>query len=161
VSRFVAQRMHLDPLAHPMADGRVVDVHELESDFPGIGGLQAGDHVAQLHLVAVAEKRIGNLAVQVRFLEAELIEVQARVALGGLLQRIDVSLGVAESPVIVNQAGDAAIERRVHIARRHSRCRFFLALQLRRSQLKAFEKSRPRRFHQVRGFAPLCIFRFH
>ena len=51
-----ADGMHLDPLAHPVADGRVVDVHELEADLPRVGGLQRRNHVADLHLVPMAKK---------------------------------------------------------------------------------------------------------
>ncbi len=103
--------MHLDPLAHPVADGRVVDVHELETDLVRVGRLKSGDHVAQLHLVAVAEKRVGNLMLEVSLGKPELLETQPRIALGKLLQRIDVRLRVAQRPVVVNEAGHATIER--------------------------------------------------
>ena len=92
-----------------MADGRVVDVHELEADRSRVGGPQPRDHLTQLHLLAVAEKRVRRLAVEVRLGEPELAEIEARVQLG-VADRIDIRLGVAKCPVIVNEADNLSIK---------------------------------------------------
>ena len=163
-SLVLVEGMRLDPLAHPVADGRVVDVHELEADFPRVGRLQGGHHVTQFHLVAVAEERVGDSAVEVGFVEAELVEAQPRIVLRLVFERIDVRLGVAERAVVVNQAGHPAVERGVAI---HRRCggggcgSFLLALELGGAKFKAFEECRPRRLHRTRVLAPLRVFCFH
>ena len=114
-SVIAAHRVGFDPFTHPVADGRVVDVHELEADFSRVGCFQRDDHVAQLHLVSVAEKRVRHLAVQIRLGKPDLIETEPGIALGFVFERVDVGLGVAKCPVIVDEARDPAIERRVSI----------------------------------------------
>ena len=144
-----AHRMTLDPLAHPVTHGRVVDVHELETDTTRIGRLQRGHHVAQLHALAVAEIRIPCLAVEVRLGQAEFGDIETRIALRPAFQRVDVSLSVAERPVVVNQCHHPAEKRQIPI---RTACRRFcgrraFALQLRHAELESFEKRRPRFAH--------------
>ena len=78
-------------------------MHELEADFTRVSGFQSGDHVAQLHALAVAEVGVPRHAVEVGFREAELVEVEPRIALRLLFERVDVGLGMAERPVVVDQ----------------------------------------------------------
>ena len=150
----------LDALADPVADRRVVDVHELEADFARVGGFQRGDHVAQFHFVAVAEIGIPCDAVEVGLGEPELFQREAWVALGFFLERIDVCLSVAERAVVVDQRDDLAEKCEVGIARLGGSgwsASLGSAARLRGAEFKAFEKCRPCFTDRFRIFAPLGI----
>ncbi len=110
--------MVLDPLPHPVADGGVVDVHELEADLPRIGRPQGGDHVLELHLRAAESERVRGLTAHLILAEIVFAQAQARVNLRLLIERIDLGLGVSQRAVVVNQAHHLAIE--AHVARRQS-----------------------------------------
>ena len=49
-------RSRLEAVPHPVADARVLDVHELGADGAGINLLEARDHLAQRHLLVVEEE---------------------------------------------------------------------------------------------------------
>ena len=143
---FALLRVILDALADPVADRRVVDVHELEANFARVGGFQRGDHIAQFHFVAVAEIRIPCDAIEVGFGEPELFQCEAWVALGFFLERIDVCLRVTERAVVVDQRDDLAEECEVRIARlggSGGSASLGSAARLRVTEFKAFEKCRP------------------
>ena len=149
----------------------MVDVHELETNFVRIGFFERGQHIAQTHFIAVAEVGIPSLAVEIRFGQAELRQAQARVAFRLIFERIDVGLGVAERPVVVDQGHHPAEKREISfrggsLGRRggsrsgggnHPIPRF----QLGHAQLKTLEKSRPRRVHGARVFTPLGVLGLH
>ena len=98
----------------------------------------------------MAEIRVPRHAVEIRLAQAELLDLEPRIVLRLVFQRIDVRLGVAERAVIVNQAHHPAEKHQIrirtpvrgwHSAAAASSLRFTWA----RSQLEAFEKRRPRR----------------
>ncbi len=135
----------LDTLAHPMAHGGVVDVHELEADLARVGILESGHHVLQLHLGTVEEKRIGSLTGHFLLGKFVFAQRQARVDLGLVIERVDLSLGVAESAVVIHKTDNLAVELQIHQRRRRGRAcggllRCAFCLRLGHTKLETFEK---------------------
>jgi hypothetical protein len=162
-------RVGFDALAHPVPHRCVVDVHELEADLARVGGLQHGEHVAQLHPLAVAEIGIPRLAVEIRLAEAELLEVEARIALRLVFERVDVRLGVAERAVVVNQATTRPKNTRSLSAqgegrdggtsRRRRQQRPSAALSTARCPARSLRKTPTTFLDRARVLAPLGVFR--
>ena len=153
-------RVVLDPFAHPVTDGRVVNMHELEANLVRVSRLQRCHHVSQLHFVAVAEKRVPHLAIEVRGGQAELLELQARIVLR-LVERIDRGLGVAERAVVINQTDHLTEERQIRIGRRRGHScggGLLLAFHLGRAQFESLKKSGPSRIDRLRVLAPFGVF---
>ena len=81
-----------------------MDVHELESNRPRIGGLQRIHHLAQAHGLAITEKLGRGLPFEIAVIQSELEKLEAGIARRIIVERIDVGLSVPEGAVIVNQA---------------------------------------------------------
>jgi len=85
-------------------------VHELGADRAGVGRLEQGEQVAQLHAVVAADTASAELALEVRVREA--VERQAQVRRLRLLQqaeRVDVGPQVAARAVGGDQPADLAL----------------------------------------------------
>ena len=135
-----------------------MDVHEFEADRSGVGLLQRRDHLAQLHLLAVAEEGIRGLAVEIRRGESELLDGEPGIPLGGT-DRIDVRLRVAERPVVVHQAHDLPVEGQIPSGRGGlgSGRRPPSRARLGGAEFESLEEGRPRGFHRLRILGPAGI----
>jgi hypothetical protein len=58
-------RPRLQPHPHPLANARVLDMHEFRADGVGINPLEAGDHFAQSHRPIVEEKFRRNAKIEI------------------------------------------------------------------------------------------------
>ena len=97
-------------MPHPVADARVLDVHELGADRVGVDALELRDHFAQPHRFAVEEKSRRNFAIEIGLAETKLAQIEQRI-FGTLVgQRIQPRDGVTERLVSVNQPIDARRE---------------------------------------------------
>ena len=63
--RRMLMRPRLQAAPHPLANPRVLDMHEFRADRIGVNSLEAGDHFAQGHRPIVEEKFRGNAKVEV------------------------------------------------------------------------------------------------
>ena len=144
-----------------------MNVHELEADLARVSRLQGIHHLAKLHFIPVAEERIPRHAIQIRRAQSELFDLQTRIVLRLIFERIDIRLRVTQRAVIVNQTHHSPEKRQVCIGcwrtgNRYpcSRC-FLFTPHLGRSQLKPLKKCSPRGIDRKRVFAPLGILGFH
>ena len=103
-ARAVPDRLH--PLLQPVALALVGDVHVLDADRAGVGLLQDGEDLADGGAVGAVEAVAAHHLVEVRLAQAELRELEGRVAARALAERIDVGRHVAELPVGVDQIVD-------------------------------------------------------
>ena len=149
-----------DARARPVADGGVVEVHELKPDRSGVGGFQRGDQIAQFQAAAVLERRLGHGAVQFLGAEARHIGHELRVAGGRASQRIDVGLSVTERAEIEQQAdqfaGNSQLRPAGGIGVHHGGSLLGLGV----AKFETLEKCRPRGLDQTRIFPPLGVFLF-
>ena len=107
------------PILHPAALLDIGDVHVFGADGAGVGGLEQGLQVAQLHPLAAADAAGAELAVEVGF--GQLVETDGEVGRGraGLhAQRIEVGGQVSARTVGGDQFCDRAV---AFIARRGGR----------------------------------------
>ena len=105
----------------PVALLVVADVHELGADRAGVGLLQAGEQVAQLHALAGAGVVAGiELGIQIGIAQAMKGEPQIRRRhFPGQTQRIEVRGKVAARAVCSKQAQHAGLLARMFVADRH------------------------------------------
>ena len=79
-----------------------MNVHELEADLSRIGLLEFGLEVLKFDSLSIAEKLGGSLTSKVLVGESETFQLQPRVAYSSIFERIDVCLGMAKSPVVID-----------------------------------------------------------
>ena len=135
-------------VAHPVPDLRVLDVHELRADRVAVNALQLGDHVAELHRLAVAEKFRRDGRVEVLLGEAQLLQRQHRIFRRLGRKRIELRDGVPERAICVNKSLDAGLQRSgCDAARvadgRGARNGSAIPVRLRAAEFKPFEKCSP------------------
>src|SRR5205823_10876742 len=98
----VAARLHA--LLEPAADARVLDVQVLDADGAAVGLAEGVEQLAQGGARQADEVAGVEGAVEIAFVEAELGEVQQRVAGALLAERVEVGQEVAEVAVGVDEA---------------------------------------------------------
>ncbi len=124
--------------AHPVTDGGVVDVHELEANRAGIRFLHDAEKIAQFHAFAAAEKGGSRFLFHIRFAESKSFGSEARIGLRSAIERIDVRLRMTEATIIFDDA-------------RHFRAEIRFAL---RGQL--LRRGRRSRCARLRALGRLC-----
>ena len=99
-------RSRFEPMANPVANARILNVHELGADRVGINAFERRDHLAQRHL-AIVEKEFGrDLQIEILLAEAELAQTEQRIFRPLFRQRIDPRNGVPERAIGVNETID-------------------------------------------------------
>ena len=151
--RFVANRLHAG--GQPLAFLQVVDVHELDADPPGIGGLQHRQQICQRrHAVDAEDHRAVNRFVEVGIGETEILQLQQRVWQGWVvLKGINMSLEVTNLPIPIDQPHHAGLQPEIA---RNRRLRQFLPDAVSR-KLRPREERLPRRVHRLRAVLPLQV----
>ena len=148
-------RPRLQAPAHPLADARILDMHEFRTDGVGVNSLQTGNHLAQSYRLIVEKEFRGNAKIEIRLAETKLAETQQWIARSGVCQRIDACNGVTERAIRVDEAIDARLQ-----------CCFagfggLSSVALRQvAEFESFEEGRPPRVNRLRIFLPVPVIFF-
>jgi hypothetical protein len=110
----VARRLH--PLLQPAPDFRVLNMDVFDPDPTAVGLTQAFDHIPKFHLPDVQVVADIVDLVQVLLRQAKLREGQPRGRARRLGKRIEVGLGVADGPVVVDETVDLGLLQAVDLA---------------------------------------------
>ena len=70
----VFRRTRFDPVAHPIADARVLDVLKFRADGVGINLLEQRDHLAQRHFLIVEKEFRRDLEIEILLAETEFAQ---------------------------------------------------------------------------------------
>ena len=129
-------------MQHPVANARVLDVHEFRTDRPGVNCLKRPDHIPQRHLSVVEEEFRGNTKIEVLFAETEFAQSQQRISRAFLYERIYARNGVPKNTVSVRESVHPRLQRTFANFHWLGDC----AIVFRHlSELEAFEKGGPSR----------------
>ena len=98
-------------MQHPVADARVLDVHELGANRVRIDSLQRCDHLTQRHRSIVQEEFRGDAKIEILVAKAKLAQTEQRIFGAFVGQRIHPGNGVSQRPIRVNQPVDSCLQR--------------------------------------------------
>ena len=105
----VLRRLHA--LLQPALDGGILAVHVLDADGAAVGPAEAGEDLAQRHLaLADGEVAGGEGLVEIRFGEAEMLDVQLRRRRLKEPERVQIGEEVTADAVRVDQLGDLLLK---------------------------------------------------
>ena len=157
---------NLQTVAQPVPGFDGGQVHELRPDVPGVGALQAGDHLPQAQGLAPEERAVGDRPLQVGFREAELAEGQQRLLRPGRAQRVQLGQGVPERAVGVDQRVHALLEGNGLLDRRRRSAAAGIRpgpvppggrRQLRGAEFETLEEGRPGTVHGAGVALPVDV----
>src|SRR4029077_8198432 len=94
----------------PLADVRILNMHELRSDRVGINSVEPRDHVAQRHRPIVEEELRRNAKIEVGVGEPKLAQTQQWISRPRLCQRIYARDRVTQRAISVNQSIDSRLQ---------------------------------------------------
>src|SRR5438105_6376847 len=103
-------RPRLQPAPYPIANPRVLDMHEFRADGVGINPLEASDHFAQGHRPIVEEKFRRNANIEICFAKSELAQTEQWILRSRLGQRIDACYGMSERTIGINETIDTCLK---------------------------------------------------
>ncbi len=110
------RRIGLHAVLDPAALLRVGDVHVLDADRPTVGVAERGKDAAQRAVLAAAgAAQVAHREGAIEIPQGQAVVFQHEIRVGALavLQRIEVSLQVAERPIGLDQVEDACLTRAV------------------------------------------------
>ncbi len=150
-------RARFEAVPHPVANARVLDVHELGADRLRVNGFEARDHFAQRHAGAIEEELRGNREIEILLAKAEFAQSEERILRALFGQRIQLRDGVAERAVGIDEAIDARREeaRRAIGVRGRGGGGAVALLQI--AQLEPLEKRRPTSVHRFGILLPAAV----
>lgn len=144
-----------DALPDPVAQARILDVHELGADGLAVNTAQFGKHFAEQHRPAVAEIFRGDGALEIAFGETDGLEREERVLRRFRGERVETRDGVPEGTVGVGQRIGTALEG--DIFRHGSAGAFGQFLRLGQTKLETLEKGVPLRSDRFVVFFPALV----
>ena len=147
-----------DPLADPVAQARVLDVHELGADRIAVNGAQLGEHLAEQHRLPVAEIFRGNSALEIALGETNSFEGEKRILRRYGSERVETRDGMAEGAVGVGQRIGPSFQG--DIFRHGGTGPFRQFFRLGQPKLEALEKGVPLRSDRFVVFFPALVIFF-
>ena len=152
---FVMVAAVFDALTDPVAEARVLDVHELGADRIAVDGAQFGEHLTQQHRLSVAEIFRGNGALEITLGETDGLEREKRVLRRGGTERVETRDGMAKGAVGVGQRIGAAFQG--DIFRHGGTGPFRQFFGLGQPKLETLEKGVPLRSDRFVVFFPALV----
>src|SRR5438477_1948473 len=143
-------------MQHPVANARVLDVHELRADRVGVNSLQPRDHFTQLHFLIIEEELRRYAKIEVFFAEAQLAQRELRIFRALFRQWVDPRNGVTKRAIRIDQSVDARLQQAfANASPRRSRSGAIPLGQI--AELESFEKRRPPRIDRFRVLTPAPV----